>query len=106
MTIAVQTVTIVNKKGLHARASAAFARLAGNFRSDVTVGYNGQTANGTHIMDLLMLAAHKGVDIEISAKGVDASMAVAALQLLVSNGFGELPVDKREEIGREDAERD
>ncbi|MEM8634892.1 MAG: HPr family phosphocarrier protein [Pseudomonadota bacterium] len=101
MAIAVQTVTIVNKKGLHARASAAFARLAGDYRSDITVRYNGETANGTHIMDLLMLAAHKGVEIEIMAEGEDANIAVAALQLLVSNGFGELRADNREEAGRE-----
>ncbi|MEO0882576.1 MAG: HPr family phosphocarrier protein [Pseudomonadota bacterium] len=106
MAVAVQKVTIVNKKGLHARASAAFARLAGDFRSEITVTYNGQTANGTHIMDLLMLAAHKGVEIEIKADGIDASMAVAALQLLVSNGFGELRVDNREALGRESSERD
>lgn len=96
MTVAVQRVTIVNKKGLHARASAALARLAGDFRSEIAVSYNGQTANAAHIMDLLMLAAHKGVEIEISADGVDAEMAVAALQLLVSNGFGELQIDTRD----------
>ncbi|MEO1476063.1 MAG: HPr family phosphocarrier protein [Pseudomonadota bacterium] len=100
MASASQYVTIVNKKGLHARASASFARLAGTYRSEIHVRYNGQTANGRHIMDLLMLAAHKGVEIEIAAEGEDADVAVAALQLLVSNGFGELRVD-REETGRE-----
>ncbi|MEM9669041.1 MAG: HPr family phosphocarrier protein [Pseudomonadota bacterium] len=99
-----QRVTIVNKKGLHARASASFARIAGTYRSAISVTFNGLTVNGTHIMDLMLLAAHKGAEIEIIAEGEDAEVAAGALQLLVSNGFGELRVD-REEAGREDPER-
>lgn len=82
--------TIVNQKGLHARASNKFARLAGSFKSDVIVRHNGEEAVGVYIMDLLMLAAHKDCVIEISAKGEDAETAVKALCQLVSDGFGEL----------------
>jgi phosphocarrier protein len=85
-----QTVEIINKKGLHARASSKFARLATTFSSHVTVSHEGETAIGIHIMDLLMLAAHKGCQIKISATGEDASAAVKALSALVLEGFGEL----------------
>ena len=90
MPTASSSVAIVNKKGLHARASASFARLAGSFSAEVRVTYQGEAANGEHIMDLLMLAAHQGAEIMISADGSDASEAVAALAELVLNGFGEL----------------
>ncbi|MEL7130659.1 MAG: HPr family phosphocarrier protein [Pseudomonadota bacterium] len=89
-----QRVAIVNKKGLHARASAAFARLAGAYSADISVRHNGEKANGEHIMDLLMLAAHKGTEIEIHAKGADAEAALSALIELVTNGFGELLQDQ------------
>lgn len=90
----VETVIIVNKKGLHARASGAFARLAGSFAADINVSHEGEIANGTHIMDLLMLTAHKGCQIQISAKGADADIAVRALAALVRDGFGELDEEK------------
>ncbi len=83
-------VTIVNKKGLHARASGVFARLAGTFSSEIIVIHAGERANGTHIMDLLMLTAHKGSEIDIEAKGTDQDRALAALVSLVQDGFGEL----------------
>lgn len=85
-----QTVKIVNKKGLHGRASGMFARLAGTFTSDIRVSHEGETANGTHIMDLLMLTAHKGCEIEISVAGADQEAALTALVALVDDGFGEL----------------
>lgn len=90
---AARTVQIVNKKGLHARASSKFARLAATFSSQVTVTHEGETAIGIHIMDLLMLAAHKGCQINISASGDDAEAAIEALGALVSDGFGELSSD-------------
>lgn len=93
---AAQRVTIVNKKGLHARASAAFARLAGTYTSSIRVTHDGQAAIGTHIMDLLMLAAHQGTDIDIHAVGDDAAEAVTALASLVADGFGELSRDRGE----------
>lgn len=93
MITAIQTVEIVNKKGLHARASYKFAQLAGTFKSDVTVTHKGESAVGVYIMDLLMLAAHRGVMIDIAAKGDDADTAVRALCALVADGFGELASD-------------
>lgn len=92
-----QIVEIINKKGLHARASNKFARLAECFESHITVRHHNETAIGVHIMDLLMLAAHKGCTIDITAKGEDAPEAVAALCALVKDGFGEL---QKEEIDR------
>lgn len=90
MSAAKQTVTIVNIKGLHARASNKFVTLANTFDSDIIVTNAGETAMGVSIMDLLMLAAHKGCEIEISATGKDADAAVQALSGLVSAGFDEL----------------
>lgn len=96
MPTAQQTVEIVNKKGLHARASNKFARLAGTFKSSVMVNHQGETAVAGHIMDLLMLAAHKGCSIEIVANGEDATHAVQALCDLVEDGFGELQNERLE----------
>ena len=93
MPAAKQTVTIVNKKGLHARASNRFVKLASTFKSDINVTNAGESAQGNSIMDLLMLAAHKGCQIEISAKGIDADAAIEALGQLVRDGFGELASD-------------
>ncbi|MEO9970938.1 MAG: HPr family phosphocarrier protein [Hyphomonadaceae bacterium] len=92
-----QFVTIVNKKGLHARASAAFAKVAVEYGSKVTVKYDGLEVSAGHIMDLMMLVAHKGSEIEIVADGVDAEAALEALVALVSDGFGELARDRSEE---------
>ncbi|MEL7480966.1 MAG: HPr family phosphocarrier protein [Pseudomonadota bacterium] len=86
-------VRVVNKKGLHARASGKFARLAGTFQSDIRVTHDGESANGTFIMDLLMLGAHMGTEIQIAASGEDADIALAALTDLVEGGFGELAED-------------
>lgn len=92
-----QTVTIINKKGLHARASADFAKLAISFESRIEVRYDGLSVDAKNIMDLMMLVAHKGVEIEIHAEGPDAEAAIAALDGLVSNGFGELDKDKSDQ---------
>lgn len=83
------SVEICNVKGLHARASAAFARLSNEHTSKVTVTHDGISADGGSIMDLLFLAASKGKTIEISADGEDAEAAVSALKALVENRFGE-----------------
>jgi len=93
---ATQLVGIINKKGLHARASAAFAKLAGKYASKTVVRYDGLEVDATHIMDLLMLAAHKGAVIEIHAEGADADEAITALASLVADGFGELARDNAE----------
>jgi phosphocarrier protein len=83
-------VTIVNQRGLHARAAAQFCKLAGTFKKvDVKVVRNGVTVSGCSIMGLMMLAATPGSAIEIVARGADAEAAVEALAKLVADGFGE-----------------
>jgi phosphocarrier protein HPr len=82
-------VEIVNKKGLHARASAKFVQTAEQFDAVITVTRGHETVGGTSIMGLMMLAAAPGVIITISATGKDAAAAVGALNALVANRFGE-----------------
>ncbi len=82
-------VEICNQKGLHARASAAFARMSNDFDSRITVSHEGESADGGSIMDLLFLAASKGCEIEIVADGPDENEAITALAGLVENRFGE-----------------
>lgn len=84
-----QAVTIINKRGLHARASAKFVTLAGTFASKVSVSHDGVTVNGGSIMGLMMLAAGPGETIVIAAEGEDAETAVAALVGLVNARFDE-----------------
>jgi len=84
------SVTICNKRGLHARASAKFVQCAERFAADVTVTRDGESVAGTSIMGLLMLAAGPGVVIEIAAVGSDADEALATLKTLVECGFDEL----------------
>jgi phosphocarrier protein HPr len=84
-----RTVTICNKRGLHARAAARFVKLAWQFDADVTVRKNGTTVSGRSIMGLMMLAAGPGTAIELAATGRDAERAVAALADLVTGGFDE-----------------
>ena len=83
------TVTIANKRGLHARASAKFVTMASSFDAEVTVRHDGHCVTGTSIMGLMMLAAGIGETIEISATGPDAEAAVAKLTGLVLDKFGE-----------------
>ncbi|MFC3711492.1 HPr family phosphocarrier protein [Sphingoaurantiacus capsulatus] len=84
-----QTVTIRNKRGLHARASAKFVTLAAGFDAAVEVAKDGSSVCGTSIMGLMMLAAAPGDDIVISASGIGADQALAALVQLVEDKFGE-----------------
>jgi len=85
-----RAVTIVNQRGLHARAAAQFCKLAGSFKkADVKVVRNDVTVSGCSIMGLMMLAAGPGMTIEIVARGADAEAAVEALAKLVAGGFGE-----------------
>lgn len=86
---ALQRVTIVNVKGLHARASAALSRVAGQFDARVTVSHKEVSADARSIMDLLLLVASKGCEIEVSATGPQAEAAVTAVASLVADGFGE-----------------
>ena len=84
-----RTVTICNKRGLHARAAARFVKLAWQFDAEVTVRKNGTTVSGRSIMGLMMLAAGPGTTIELAATGREAERAVAALADLVTGGFDE-----------------
>ena len=82
-------VRVVNRKGLHARASAKLARLAASLPAQVFLIRNDEVANAHSIMDLLMLAAHQGSDITIKATGPEAESSVDAVAELIENGFGE-----------------
>lgn len=81
--------TIVNKLGLHARASAAFVQTASKFASDIWVEKDGVEVNGKSIMGLMMLAAEQGSTINVRAEGSDSIDAVNVLEELVGKGFGE-----------------
>ncbi len=84
-----RTVTIVNQRGLHARAASKFAMTASQFGSEVTVEKDGQTVTGVSIMGLMMLAAGIGSDITIQVRGDDAREAIDTLTALVEGRFGE-----------------
>ena len=84
-----QQMTIVNRKGLHARASARFVRMAECFDADIKVTRDGTTVSGGSIMGLMMLGAAMGTSITVEAKGPEAHAAVAALDQLVASRFDE-----------------
>ena len=80
---------IVNKRGLHARASAKLVEAASRFKSHVTVSKDGQTVDARSIMGLMLLAAPIGTEIELSAAGEDAQEALTAIMALVEAKCGE-----------------
>jgi phosphocarrier protein len=80
---------IVNKRGLHARASAKFVQMVESFDAQVSVSREGTKVGGTSIMGLMMLAASTGCSIEVSATGREAKEALDALERLVADKFGE-----------------
>ena len=80
---------IVNRLGLHARAAAKFVSTASRFASDIQVERNGQRVNGKSIMGVMMLAASRNSRIELLVRGEDEAEAVAALEQLVADRFGE-----------------
>ena len=84
-----RSVTIVNQKGLHARAAAKFVRLAQSFDVTLKVAAKGQTVSGHSLMGLMLLAAGPGPRLAIAAEGRDARPAVAALAKLVEDKFDE-----------------
>ncbi len=85
----VREIPIINQKGLHARASARFVQTVDKFNADVTVSRGGETVGGTSIMGLLMLAAGQGSTITVTAKGPEAKAAIAAIEALCADRFGE-----------------
>jgi phosphocarrier protein len=84
-----QEVEIVNERGLHARASAKFVKLAAAFDAEVTVSRDGTTVDARSIMGLMMLAAGLGSTVEIAAEGPEAQPALEALVELVQGRFDE-----------------
>lgn len=85
----VREMTIRNKRGLHARASARFVKCAEQFDATVFVSREQISVGGTSIMGLMMLAATPGSVIQVSVEGPEAEPAMAALAKLVTSGFGE-----------------
>ena len=80
---------IVNKLGLHARASAKLTQLASRFQSDVHLARNGRRVNAKSIMGVMMLAAGKGAKVTLETSGPDEDEAMNALCSLVADAFGE-----------------
>jgi len=83
------TARIINKKGLHARASAKLVEAAARFSCHITVTRDGQTVDARSIMGLMMLAASLGSEISIVAEGADAEEAMTAILALIDAKFGE-----------------
>jgi phosphocarrier protein len=80
---------IINKLGLHARASALFVKTASRFASEVRLDKEGIEVNGKSIMGIMMLAASKGTTVSLSVEGADEAEALQAIGDLIANGFGE-----------------
>ncbi|HUV33142.1 MAG TPA: HPr family phosphocarrier protein [Devosiaceae bacterium] len=84
-----QDITITNRRGLHARASAMFVRTAERYDAAITVTRDGTTVGGTSIMGLLMLAAGPGASVRVKVTGRQAREALDAIVALIESGFGE-----------------
>lgn len=84
-----QDALIINKLGLHARASAKLTQLASGFKCEVMLSRNNRRVNAKSIMGVMMLAAAKGTTINIETSGVDETEAMQALLNLINNYFGE-----------------
>jgi phosphocarrier protein HPr len=80
---------IVNKLGLHARASAKLTQLAGGFESEIWLSRSGRRVNAKSIMGVMMLAAGIGATVKVEAEGKDAEAALAAILKLIKDRFGE-----------------
>lgn len=84
-----KTLPIVNEKGLHARASAKLVEVVEQFDASAEVSRDGNLASGDSIMGLLMLAASKGTEIQVTTEGAEAQQLAEAVEQLVANRFGE-----------------
>ena len=80
---------IVNKLGMHARASALFVKTASRFASEVKLAREGIEVNGKSIMGIMMLAASKGTTVSLTLEGVDEAEALQAIGEMITKGFGE-----------------
>lgn len=85
----IQEIEIINKLGLHARASAKLTQVASSFPCDVTVSRNGRKVNAKSIMGVMMLAATRGSTISLETSGPEADKAMAAMVTLINNRFDE-----------------
>lgn len=83
------TVVVINKLGLHARAAARFVETAAAFESDIEVNSGEKTVNGKSIMGLMMLAAARGATVKLTTRGRDEEQALMALVKLIEDRFGE-----------------
>ena len=81
--------TIANKLGLHARASAKLTQVASQFAAEIWLSRNGRRVNAKSIMGVMMLAAGKGAAVTVEAEGADAEAALGAIRELVADKFGE-----------------
>jgi phosphocarrier protein len=84
-----RTLTIVNIKGLHARASAKFVETVEAHDAEARVARDGQSVSGDSIMGLLMLAAARGCEVDVTCTGPDADALMQSLEELIASGFGE-----------------
>ena len=84
-----KTIEIINKLGLHARASSKLVMLAGKFNSDITITKDNKLANCKSLMSVMMLAANRGSNILLSANGNDEEVAINELEELINSKFGE-----------------
>ena len=84
-----KSLEIVNKLGLHARAAAKLTQVAGGFTSEIWLSRSGRRVNAKSIMGVMMLAAGQGTSVLVEAKGDDAEQAIAAIEKLVAERFGE-----------------
>ena len=83
------TISISNKLGLHARASAKLTKLAGRFKSEIHLGRNSRRVNAKSILGVMMLAAGQGSEISIEVDGEDEELAMQGLLELIADRFGE-----------------
>ncbi|WP_372987589.1 HPr family phosphocarrier protein [Marinobacter sp.] len=82
-------ITIINKLGLHARATAKLVATASEFDSQVRIARNGREVDAKNIMQVMMLAASQGTEVELIAEGPDEKEAIEALVALIDDYFGE-----------------
>jgi len=87
--MAQSTISLVNRLGLHARAAAKFVHVTSRFSSQISVRHNEEEVNGKSILGLLLLAAPCGSELTITADGDDAPEALAAIEALIGERFGE-----------------
>ena len=85
----VLSIKIINKLGLHARASAKLTQVANQFESDIWIEKNDKKVNAKSIMGVMMLAASQGTDIKITTEGVDEKEALDSITALINDYFGE-----------------